>query len=86
MVVGAQTREVGVEEGGLFREEGVEEEGPYPVVEEVGVEVRNQAWEEVVELQHLVVVVVEGVVNKVQAQVRVGEVAVEEEVVVVVGT
>lgn len=77
MVVGAQSREVGVEEGELFQEEGVEEEGPYLAVEEVGVEVRNQAWEEVVELQYLVVVEAEeevvGVANKVQAQVRVGE-------------
>lgn len=83
MVAGAQSQEVGVEEGGPFLEEGVGGEGPCLVVEEVvGVEVRNQAGvEEVVELQYLMEgAVVVGVGNKVQARVRVGvvvEVAVE---------
>lgn len=81
MVVEAQSLGVGVAEGGPFQAEGVVEVGPYPAVEEVGVEVRNQAGEEVVEVQNLVVEEGEGeeVVDKVQARVRAGEVVVEEE-------
>lgn len=91
VVVEAQSLGVGVEEGGPFQAEEVVEEGPCPVVEEVGVEVRNQAGgevvevrnqaeEEVVAVQNLVVVVEEegeGVVDKIQAQVRAGEAVVE---------
>lgn len=79
-MVEAQTLGVAVEEGGPFRVAGVVEEGPYPAVE-VGVEVRNQAGEEeVVEVQNLVVEEgEEEEVDKVQPQVRAGEVVVEEE-------
>ncbi|KAG7228620.1 hypothetical protein INR49_013306, partial [Caranx melampygus] len=78
VVVEARSLGVGVEVGGPFQAEGVVEVGPYPVVEEVGVEVRNQAGEEVVEAQNLVV---EGevAVDKDQGRVRAVEVVVEEE-------
>lgn len=80
MVVEAQSLGVGAEEGVPFQAEGVVEEGPYPAVE-VGVEVRNQAGEEVVVVRNLVVEEGEGegVVDKVQARVREGGAVVEEE-------
>ena len=80
VVVEAQSPGVEEEEGGPFLAEGVVEEGPCPAVEEVGVEVRNRAGEEVVAVQNLVVEEGEGeaVVDKNQALVRAGEVVVEE--------
>lgn len=81
MVVEAQSPGPAVEEGVPFQGEEVEEVGPYPAGEEVGVEVQNQEEEGVEEVQNLVVEEEEGEaeVDKVQTQVRAGEVVGEEE-------
>lgn len=80
MVVEAQSPGPAVEEGVPFQGEEVEEVGPYPAGEEVGVEVQNQEEEGVEEeVQNLVVEEEEAEVDKVQTRVRAGEVVGEEE-------